>query len=152
MTSCDPELCGYGAWTVTSLWRHWCHPQYPNTQSPVLPGRGGLGDWGTGGRHSYVTVTSESRCFARKSFYKLTPGLFKIEWRGDGFVGLWSKAYYCFCATDKYSTKGLSKRHNDIDKDTFLACWQTDGAVVGPIGAFACAIRQWWRTFKSEPR
>ena len=32
-----------------------------------------------------------------------------------------SKTYYCFGATDKYSTKGLSKRHNDIDKDTFLA-------------------------------
>ena len=26
-----------------------------------------------------------------------------------------------FGATDKYSTKGLSKRHNGIDKDTFLA-------------------------------
>ena len=34
---------------------------------------------------------------------------------------LCSKTYYCFGATDKYSTKGLSKRHNDIDKDTFLA-------------------------------
>ena len=31
-----------------------------------------------------------------------------------------SNTYYCFGATDKYSTKGLSKRHNDIDKDTFL--------------------------------
>ena len=32
----------------------------------------------------------------------------------------WSNnTYYCFGATDKYSTKGLSKRHN-IDKDTFL--------------------------------
>ena len=39
----------------------------------------------------------------------------------DGFVGLCSKTYYCFGATDKYSTKGLSKRHNDIDKDIFLA-------------------------------
>ena len=29
--------------------------------------------------------------------------------------------YYCFGATDKYSKKGLSKRHNGIDKDTFLA-------------------------------
>ena len=28
--------------------------------------------------------------------------------------------YYCFGATDKYSTKRLSKCHNDIDKDTFL--------------------------------
>ena len=60
-------------------------------------------------------------CFARKAFDKRTPGLFKVEWCGDGFVGLCSKTYYCFGATDKYSTKGLSKRHNDIDKDTFLA-------------------------------
>ena len=66
------------------------------------------------------TVT-ESCCFARKAFDKRTPGLFKVEWCGDGFVGLCSKTYYCFGATDKYSTKGLSKRHNDIDKDTFLA-------------------------------
>ena len=66
------------------------------------------------------TVT-ESCCFARKAFDKRTPGLFKIEWCGDGFVGLCSKTYYCFGATDKYSTKGLSKPHNDIDKDTFLA-------------------------------
>ena len=66
------------------------------------------------------TVT-ESCCFARKAFDKRTPGLFKVEWCGDGFVGLCSKTYYCFGVTDKYSTKGLSKRHNDIDKDTFLA-------------------------------
>ena len=66
------------------------------------------------------TVT-ESGCFARKAFDKRTPGLFKVEWCGDGFVGLCSKTYNCFGATDKYSTKGLSKRHNDIDKDTFLA-------------------------------
>ena len=31
-------------------------------------------------------------------------------------MGLCSKTYYCFGATDKYSTKGLSKRH----KDAFL--------------------------------
>ena len=28
--------------------------------------------------------------------------------------------YYRFGATDKCSTKGLSKRHNEIDKKTFL--------------------------------
>ncbi len=43
-----------------------------------------------------------------------------MEWSGDGFVGLCSKTYYCFGPTDKYSTKGLSKRHNEIDKDAFL--------------------------------
>ena len=66
-------------------------------------------------------TATESCCFARKAFDKRTPGLFKVEWCGDGFVGLCSKTYYCFGTTDKYSTKGLSTRHNDIDKDTFLA-------------------------------
>ena len=65
-------------------------------------------------------TATESCCLARKAFDKRTPGLFKVEWRGDGFIGLCSKTYYCFGATDKHSTKGLSKRHNDIDKDTFL--------------------------------
>ena len=66
-------------------------------------------------------TATESCCFARKAFDKRTPGLFKVEWCGDSFVGLCSKTYHCFGATDKYSTKGLNKRHNDIDKDTFLA-------------------------------
>ena len=65
-------------------------------------------------------TATESCCFARKAFDKRTPGLLKVERRGDGFIGLCSKTYYCFGDTDKYSTKGLSKRHNDIDNDTFL--------------------------------
>ena len=65
-------------------------------------------------------ISSASCCVARKAYDKRTPGLFKVEWSGDGFVGLCSKTYYCFGATDKYSTKGLSKRHNEIDKDAFL--------------------------------
>ena len=60
-------------------------------------------------------MATESCCFARKAFDKSTPGLFKVEWRGDGFVGLCSKTYYCFGTTDKCSTKGLSKRQNAID-------------------------------------
>ena len=65
-------------------------------------------------------VGDETCCFARRAFDKRTPGLFKVEWSGDGFVGLCSKTYYCFGASDKYSTKGLSKRHNAINKDAFL--------------------------------
>ena len=49
-------------------------------------------------------MATESCCFAHKAFDKRTPWLFKVEWCGDGFVGLCSKTYYCF---DKYSTKGL---------------------------------------------
>ena len=65
-------------------------------------------------------IVDEACCKARRAYDKRTPGLFKVEWSGDGFVGLCSKTYYCFGPTDKYSTKGLSKRHNDIDKNAFL--------------------------------
>ena len=65
-------------------------------------------------------VGDEACCKARKAYDKRTPGLFKVEWSGDGFVGLCSKTYYCFGATDTYSNKGLSKRHNAIDKSAFL--------------------------------
>ena len=39
--------------------------------------------------------------------------MFKVEWRGDGFVGLSAKTYYCFdhndSSNDKYSSKGVSR-------------------------------------------
>ena len=65
-------------------------------------------------------VGDEACCKARRAYDKRTPGLFKVEWSGDGFVGLCSKTYYFFGPTDKYSAKGLSKRHNDIDKEAFV--------------------------------
>ena len=66
-------------------------------------------------------TATEPCCIARKAFDKRTPGLFKIEWCGDGFIGLCSKTYYCFGSTDKCTTKGLNKRQNTIDKDAFLS-------------------------------
>ena len=39
-------------------------------------------------------TATEACCLARKAFDKRTPGLFKVEWRGDGFIGLCSKTYY----------------------------------------------------------
>ena len=66
-------------------------------------------------------TATESCCVARKAFDKRTPGLFKVEWRGNGFIGLCSKTYYCFGSTDKCTTKGLNKRQNTIDKDAFLS-------------------------------
>ena len=68
--------------------------------------------------NDYVTASISGRswtatepcCLARKMYDKRTPGLFKVDWHGDGFIGLCSKTYYCFGSTDKYSTKGLSKR------------------------------------------
>ena len=41
---------------------------------------------------------------------KRTPGLFKVEWEGNGIISLCSKMYYCFGAgKDKFSCKGVNK-------------------------------------------
>ena len=59
------------------------------------------------------------------AYDKRTPGLFKVEWCGDGFVGLNSKTYYCWgSAKDKYSCKGISKI-NSINKDKYLNILKT---------------------------
>ena len=67
------------------------------------------------------TWTATEPCCICKAFDKRTPGLFKVEWHGEGFIGLCSKTYYCFGKTNKCTTKGLNKRQNDIDKDKFLS-------------------------------
>ena len=52
---------------------------------------------------------------------KRTPGLFKVEWEGDGIISLCSKTYYCFGAgKDKFSCKGVNKKNNVINKDKYL--------------------------------
>lgn len=69
---------------------------------------------------------TDSCCIERKSYDKRTPGLFKVEWEGDGIIGLCSKTYYCFGSnTDKYSCKGISKRQNQLDKQRYLNVLQT---------------------------
>ena len=55
-----------------------------------------------------------------KAYDKRKPGLFKVEWEGQGIVGLCSKTYYCFGAKDKFSCKGVNKKCNDINKDKYL--------------------------------
>ena len=42
-----------------------------------------------------------------KGYHKRTPGLFKVEWEGQGIVRLCSKTYYYFGAKDKFSCKGV---------------------------------------------
>ena len=65
------------------------------------------------------------------AFDKRTPGLFKVEWSGQGFVGLNSETYYCWGQSDKYSCKGISKRNNDITKEKYLKVLQTKKADEG---------------------
>ena len=54
-----------------------------------------------------------------------TPGLFKVEWKGRGFVGLNAKTVYCYqpCDTfkDKFSCKGVQRALNDVTKDMYLS-------------------------------
>ena len=66
-------------------------------------------------------------CKRRLKDDKFTPGLFKIEWCGDGMVSLCSKTYICFGGNAdvtnkeiKVSSKGLNKNLNKFTKDVFL--------------------------------
>ena len=58
--------------------------------------------------------TAENRAFDKR-----TPGLFKIEWEGEGIIALCSKTYFCFGDQNKVSCKGLNKKTNEINKDTY---------------------------------
>lgn len=50
----------------------------------------------------------------------LFSGLFKLEWSGDGFVGLNAKTYYCFDPKgDKHSSKGISRAFG-LSKEDYL--------------------------------
>ena len=52
---------------------------------------------------------------------KRAPGLFRVEWEGNGCISLCSKTYYCFGGgKDKFSCKGVNKRNNVINKDKYL--------------------------------
>lgn len=60
-------------------------------------------------------------CLQRQQFDKRTPGLFKLEYTGDGIVALCSKTYYCFGTEgNKLSCKGINKRQNTLTKETYL--------------------------------
>ncbi|XP_072016392.1 uncharacterized protein [Amphiura filiformis] len=55
-----------------------------------------------------------------RRYDKRTPGLFKLEWEGEGIVALCSKTWYGFGPSDKFSCKGANKRNNQIDKEKYL--------------------------------
>ena len=55
-----------------------------------------------------------------------TPGLFKLEYEGDGIIALASKMYYCFGDKDKFSSKGINKKQNEITKQKYLKALQGD--------------------------
>ncbi len=60
----------------------------------------------------------------------------QVEWVGDGIIGLCSKTYYCFGASDKMSCKGISKRQNSFDKDIYLNVLKTQESGSGTNRGF----------------
>ena len=64
-------------------------------------------------------------CKKRKKYDKRTPGLLKIEWEGTGMIALCSKTYFGLGERNKCSTKGISKYHNQLDKEKFLDVLKT---------------------------
>ena len=67
--------------------------------------------------------TERPCCAATRTYDRRTPGLFKVEFEGDGMIALNSKTYYCWDnASDdrfKYSCKGIIKANNDLRADHY---------------------------------
>ena len=63
-----------------------------------------------------------------KLFDKRTPGLFKVEYEGDGIIALASKMYYCFGSgkKNKFSSKGINQKQNEITKQRYLQALNGD--------------------------
>ena len=60
-----------------------------------------------------LTWTPSRCCEAVSAYSRRTPGLFKIEFSGDGIVALCSKTYICFGGKEtKVSCKGVQKKRN----------------------------------------
>ena len=59
-------------------------------------------------------------------------GLFKLEWEGDGFVGLAAKTYYCYrndsLGKDKHSAKGVSRKYH-LTKEDYLKVLNLESSV-----------------------
>ncbi|XP_071834987.1 uncharacterized protein [Apostichopus japonicus] len=65
-----------------------------------------------------------------KAYDKRTPGLFKLEWEGDGIISLSSKCYYCFGSSkDKVSCKGINRNTGDLTKENYLRVLDTKSSI-----------------------
>ena len=69
----------------------------------------------------------EQCCKDRAAFDRRTPGLFKLEYKGEGIVALCSKTYCAFGdgAPTKTSAKGISKNLNNLVRDRYLRVLKT---------------------------
>ena len=71
--------------------------------------------------------------------------MFKVEWSGDGFVGLSAKSYYCYDlqdpSKDKYSSKGVNKTMH-LTKEHFKSVLTTKKPVTTTNRGFIARDRE----------
>ena len=67
------------------------------------------------------------------SYDKRKPGLFKIEFEGDGMVALCSKSYFVWGTKSKLSCKGLQQNRNMdvLNKEKYLQCLLNEEQIKG---------------------
>lgn len=77
-------------------------------------------------------------CLSQLRYDSRTPGLFKVEFEGDGMVALNAKTYTCWkqCGKQKLSSKGISKRTNVLSKDDYLNVLKSGKSQVGTNRGF----------------
>ena len=90
-------------------------------------------------------------CAAAEKYSTRTPGLFKVEWTGNGMIALNSKTYYGFGTKNKISCKGLNKQQNDLTKEKYLHVLTKKESVGGKnIGFISkCGKTYTYSTFKN---
>ena len=90
----------------------------------------------------YKTTGGEGRspgtdcvaCDRRRAYDRRTPGLFKVEFEGEEFVGLCSKTYYCSgyeAGSDKSSSKGVQKKRNAFSASDYRSVLTTQKRLMG---------------------
>ena len=67
------------------------------------------------------------------SYDKRKPGLFKVEFEGDGMVALCSKSYFVWGSKSKASCKGLQRNRNMdvLNKEKYLQCLINEEQIKG---------------------
>ena len=70
-------------------------------------------------------------CAKQQNFDKRSPGLFKLEWEGSGFIGLCSKTYFVFGVKDKQVSKRLNVKQNQFNKTNYLNVLKSQKSATG---------------------
>ena len=68
------------------------------------------------------TDTEENRMYDKRK-----PGLFRVEYEGDGMVAFCSKSYYVWNSNnkDKFSCKGVQKKRDPLVREQYIRCLNT---------------------------